>query len=112
MPSIREDFHELYPYRVGFVLKIFEPGEFVPHVPRVYPDQATEGPRGETQLVVGMSEIFYDVARNAENPEWVPLTAAVSPHQADVLAYRQEEAEAAALGDEEKITYDTEGKEL
>lgn len=112
MPKIREDFHELYPYRVGFVTKIFEPGEFVPHVPREYPEQATEGPRGETQLVVGISEIFYDAAQNAENPEWIPLSAAVSTHQADIEAYRKEQAELEELAGGQNIVYDEEGKEL
>lgn len=86
MPRTRTEFFEEYPYRVEILMKIFEPGEYVPNVPREFPDHSfdedgneitpdypTELPRGETQLVARLVEIYYDVAGNRSEPEWKPV---------------------------------------
>ena len=117
MPRVKEDFFELHPYRVGVLKKVFEPGEFNPHVPQEYPEGTDAETierlekRGETQIVIGISEIQIDVAKNPANPEWVPTESAVSEYDEAVKAYRAAQAEAAEA-DAEKIVYNDEGKEL
>ena len=74
MPRVRTDTLELYPYRVTFRVKTFEPGEYVAVKPEDYKgDDFVEGPRGETQLVVGIDSIYYDAKQNRGDPDWVLL---------------------------------------
>lgn len=74
MALIRTDTLELYPYRVTFRLKTFEPGEYVAVKPADYKgDDFVEGPRGETQIVIGIDSIHYDTKQNRGNPDWVLL---------------------------------------
>lgn len=92
MPKTLTDFLVLYPYRVAFVRKVFPPKEFVPGVPREYPDTplGEDGnevtpdypaglPRGEVHKIDQIEQIYYDAAGDSENPEWqaLPSDAAV-----------------------------------
>ena len=109
MAKLKEDFIEHYPYRISFIVKVFSPGEYVPNVEREFKNEdgevlykhtdeeieALNLPRGETQLIVGINEIYYDAAQNSENPEWVLLTDEMGEtlHQEELREYRKKEAE-------------------
>lgn len=86
MPKTLTDFLVLYPYRVAFVRKVFPPKEFVPGVPREYPDNPLDEdgteitpdypaglPRGEVHKIDKISHIYYDAAGDPENPDWQEL---------------------------------------